>query len=64
MRPVVLQILKNFVQQAAAFGLDCSLVTMQNTGHSFAPAYHPVVKEWARGGSAAPPAEAQPGGAR
>jgi hypothetical protein len=63
-RPFVLQVEKNFVQQATAYGLDCSLVTMQNTGHTFAPAYHPVVKDWARGGSAATAPATQPGGAK
>jgi len=51
-RPIILQIEKNFVQQATAYGLDCSLVIMQNTEHSYNPAYRPVVGQWARGGSA------------
>ncbi len=53
MRPFVFPILQNFVQQATAYGLDCSLVTMQNTGHTFNHAYYPLVKQWAQGGSAA-----------
>jgi predicted esterase len=52
MRPFVFPILQNFVLQATAYGLDCSLVTMQNTAHTFNQAYYPLVRQWARGGSA------------
>ena len=61
-RPFIAQIMKNFVQQATAYGLDCSMVTMQNTGHTFPREYYPVVKQWALGGSAGTaPASPAPG---
>lgn len=51
-RPFATQLMKNFNLQAAQAGIDCSLVTMQNTDHSFSLAYRPNVRQWARGGSA------------
>jgi hypothetical protein len=51
-RPIIAMMEKNFVQQATAYGLDWSLVPMQNTGHTFSPTYYPIVKQWAMGGSA------------
>lgn len=51
-RPFMTQMMKNFTDQAKAMGIDCSFVTMQNTAHSFSPAYYPVLRQWAAGGSA------------
>jgi len=45
-RPIVMEILKQYVQDAQALGFDVTLVTMPNTGHDFPPQYRSEVKQW------------------